>query len=310
MKTRKLVLIIADVVLLAVCIIQWCMRAHDGAKYFKISETPDEYTVVTPAENIHLTLEGENWIMNGKYPVSTTSAQNFADAVENIRALDKVATVNEATNIKYELVDGKKISVEIRKGGKLLRSLEIGKDATSGSQTYVTIDGGKDIYLAAGNLRTTFDKSISALRDRYVWGNGIEKKDLSSASITDEEGKTWSLSRMGSGTDIVWNLTGEGTEGLEVDSEKAMNWLESLGIMTTSNWYDDSVTAESLGGVLAAKAKIGYGFNTLTLDLYKLPAEEGAEEKYYAVSSATPFVFEVPAYQATKYLKEPSELAK
>ena len=53
MKTRKLVLIIADVVLLAVCIIQWCVRAHDGAKYFKISETPDEYTVVTPAENIH-----------------------------------------------------------------------------------------------------------------------------------------------------------------------------------------------------------------------------------------------------------------
>lgn len=310
MKTRKLVLIIADVVLLAICIIQGCMRARDGAKYFKISETPDEYTVVTPAENIHIVQNGDNWIMNGKYPVGASSVQNFADAVENIRALDKVASVNETANTKYELVDGKKISVEIRKGGKLLRSLEIGKDATSGSQTYITVDGGKDVYLAAGNLRTTFDKSVAALRDRYVWGNGIEKKDLNSASITDGEGKTWSLARMGSGTDIVWNLTGEGAEGVEVDSEKAMNWLESLGIMTTSSWYDDAISVESLGGVLAVKAKIGYGFNTLTLDLYKLPAEEGAEEKYYAVSSATPFVFEVPAYQATKYLKKPSELAK
>ena len=34
MKTRKLVLLIADVVLLAVCIVQCAVSAHDTTKYF------------------------------------------------------------------------------------------------------------------------------------------------------------------------------------------------------------------------------------------------------------------------------------
>lgn len=310
MKTRKLVLIIADVVLLAICIIQGILAAHDGAKYFRLSQQPDEYIVVTPAETIHLTLENEKWTMNGKYPVTTTSAQNFADAVESIRALDKVGTVSENANIKYELVDGKKICVEVRKAGKVLRTLEIGKDATSGSQTYITVDGGKDIYLAAGNLRTTFDKTVAALRDRYVWGNGIDKKDLNSATIINAQGDSWTVTRMGSGTDIVWNISGSGTEGLEIDDEKATNWLESLAIMTAESWYDDNATVESLGGEFAAKAKIGYGFNTITLEIYKFPNNGETEDKFYAKASESPYLFAIPAYQSSKYLKGPEELSK
>jgi len=310
MKTRKLVLIIADVALLAICIIQGILKFNDGAKYFRLSEKADEILIATPAESITITQNGEKWIMNGKYPVADTSVENFTSAVESIRALDKVGAVNDYTSTKYELTDGKKISVEIRKAGKVLRSLEIGKDATSGSQTYITVDGGKDIYLAAGNLRTTFDKTIVGLRDRYVWGDGIDKKEMNSASITNAEGKTWTITRMGSGTDIVWNLSGEGTEGLEIDAEKATTWLESLAIMTSDSWYDDNATVESLGGEFAVKAKIGYGFKTITLEVYKLEGNGDGQDKYYAVSSESPYIFAVPAYQIAKYLQGAEELAK
>ena len=308
MKTRKLVLIIADVILLAVCILQGILAKGDGVKYFRVTETPDEYTIVTPAESIHLVYENEKWMMNGKCPVMESTVSNFTDSVESIRALDKVASSNEVTNTKYELIDGKKISVEVKKAGKVLRTLEIGKDATSGSQNYITVDGGKEIYLAAGNLRTIFDKTISGLRDRYVWG--VDKTELNSVSITDEKGNTWSVSRMGSGDDVAWNISGAETEGLELDLEKTVYWFETLAIMTSASWYPDETTAASLGGVLTAKAKIGYGFKTISLEIYKLETAEGENAKYYGTSSETPYIFEIPDYQVSKYLKKPAELAK
>ena len=308
MKTRKLVLIIADVVLLAVCIVQGILAAHDGVKYFKLQETPDEYTIVTPAETIHLVQENEKWIMNGKYAAGASSVKNFADAVENIRALDKVASAGEVVNTKYELTEGKKISVEVKKGNKVVRSLELGKDASSGSQTYITVDGGKEIYLAAGNLRTIFDKSISSLRDRYVWS--ADKNELTSVTISKADGETWGLTKMGSGTDVTWNITGVDTQGQEIDTEKTANWFETLAIMTAASWYDDSATAEGLGGNLVLNAKVVHGFNTINFDLYQLPVAEGAEDKYYATTSETPFIFEVPDYQVKKYTKDYTELLK
>ena len=50
MKTRRLVLIIADVVLLAVCISQWVIGNHDTTKYFDLKDTPDMIVIDTPEE--------------------------------------------------------------------------------------------------------------------------------------------------------------------------------------------------------------------------------------------------------------------
>ena len=48
MKTRKLVLIIADVLLLAVCIVQFALSARDTTKYFTFKDEPDSMEIVTP----------------------------------------------------------------------------------------------------------------------------------------------------------------------------------------------------------------------------------------------------------------------
>lgn len=307
MKTRKLVLIIADVILLAVGIIQGVLALKDGAKYFRFSEEPDEYTIVTPAETIHLVLEDGKWYLNSqKYPVADSTVEDFTEAVRYIRALDKVGTLNDNTSVKYELAEGRKISVEVKKAGKVLRTLEIGKETTSSSQGYVTIDGGKDIYLASGNLRFTFDKTIDVLRDKYIWE--FDKNDLTSAMITDADGNIWTVTKMGSGDDIAWNLSGEGTEGMDFDTSKVANWFNTLNVMTATTWYSDDTKLENLVGTLVAKAKIGYGFKAVTIEIYKVDTDSG--ENYYAASSETPYIFGLPAYQANKFTKSPAEFAK
>ena len=210
MKTRKLILIIADIILLSVVIIQGILKTRDGAKYFEFKQEPDCITIQTPSETISLVLENDNWFIGDKkYPADKNSVQNLVDALSYIRALDKVASVNENSSIKYELVDGKKISVTASKEGKTLRSLEIGKEATANSHAYITVDGGKDIFVASGTLKSIFDKSTETLRSKSVWN--FEQSDISSAAITFADGKSWTASRIGSGENISWNITGSET---------------------------------------------------------------------------------------------------
>lgn len=308
MKTRKLVLIIADVLLLAVCILQGVLKAHDGARYFEFDAEPDEYTIVTPGESIHLVKEGDDWFINDqRYKANAGVVDQYTEAINYIRALDKVGTANEASLERYELLDGKKISVVVSKDGKQLRAVEIGKEATSGSQTYVTIDGGKDIYLAAGNLRESFDKTIETLRYRGVWN--IDKNAVGSVMITPADGESWGVTRMGSGTDIAWNFTGAPADGIELDTKKASDWFDSVATIVTSSWYSDSTKAEDLGGNLIATAKVGYNFNTATISLYEIPAvTEDGQTNYYGTSSETPYVFALAKYQVDKFTKLPSEL--
>ena len=208
MKTRKLVLIIADVLLLAVCIIQLALSARDTTKYFTLKDGPDSLEIITPAETISLVKEGEDWVIGDKkYPASISMIDSYLDAIKNIRALDKVGSITSGNNAeKYELTDGKKITVTAKLGDKVLRTVEIGKTAVSSSQCYATVDGGKDIYLVSGGINDTFDTSIAATRTTIVLN--LEPSEITTVAITDyATDKSWAVSRMGTGSDLAWNVT-------------------------------------------------------------------------------------------------------
>ena len=136
MKTRKLVLIVADVVLLAVCLVQFILSARDTTKYFTFKDEPDSLEIVTPQETISLYKEGEDWFIGEKkYPASMSMVDSYISAIKNIRALDKVGSIANGNNVeRYELTDSKKTIVTAKLGDKVLRTIEIGKTAVSSSQ--------------------------------------------------------------------------------------------------------------------------------------------------------------------------------
>ena len=310
MKTRKLVLIIADLLLLAVGILQLILGARDTTKYFTFKDDPDSLEIVTPAETISLYKEGDDWVIGSKkYPASLSMVDSYLDAISSIRALDKVgSTSNEAVAERYELVDGKKTVVTAKLGDKVLRTIEIGKTAVSTTQCYATIDGGKDIYLVSGGINDIFDTSVAAARTTIVLN--LDASEITNVSITDWlEDKSWSVSRMGSGDDIVWNVSGDGAEdGYEIDSGKSANWIGSLATLSTREWYDDN---EALEGTKAISAKLTYNYKDISLDLYALPkVNENDLQQYYGVCSETPYRFKVVDSAAQLYLKTLDELAK
>lgn len=311
MKTRKLVLIIADVVLLAVCIVQLVLSARDTTKYISFKEDPDFLEIVTPDEVISLNKEGDNWFIGEKkYPANLSIVDGYIDALKNIRALDKVGNISSGNNAeRYEFTVGKKTVVTAKLGDKVLRSIEIGKTAVSSSQCYITVDGGKDIYLVSGGINDTFYTSVAAARTTIVLD--LNAEEVSAVSITDfsdesaPDGKTWSVSRMGSGDDIVWNVSGG---EVELDEGKASSWLSSFASLSTRDWYPED---EVLEGTKTLSARITYNYKDIKLEFFALPKEnENNTTQYYGTCSETPYRFKVNERDVKQYLKPLEELAK
>lgn len=305
MKTRKLVLIVADVVLLAVCLVQFILSARDTTKYFTFKDEPDSLEILTPQETISLYKEGEDWFIGEKkYPASMSMVDSYISAIKNIRALDKVGSIANGNNVeRYELTDSKKTIVTAKLGDKVLRTIEIGKTAVSSSQCYMTVDGGKDIYLVSGGVNDTFDTSVAAARTTIVLN--LNSDEITGVAITDAEDKTWSLSRMGNGDDVVWNVSGG---EIELDEGKANVWLTSFASLSTRDWYaEDSV----LEGTRAVSARITYNLKDIKLEFFALPKNNEKDlQQYYGTCSETPYRFKVDEKTVKQYLKPLEELAK
>ena len=308
MKTRKLVLIIADVLLLAVCIIQLILGARDTTKYFTMKDKPDTLEIITPAEKISLYKNGDEWVIGDKkYPANHSTVDSFIDSLSNVRALDKVGSTSSSNEAeKYELTDAQKITVTAKLGDKLLRTLEIGKTAVSSSQCYATVDGGKDIYLVSGGIRDTFDTSVAAVRTTIVLN--LDSSEITKVSINDVENeKIWGLSRMGSGSDIAWNTIGA-DDGFELDTGAAANWLNSFASLSTRDWYDENVDFAIRHVVTAT---ITCAFKDITVETYALPKEnEKDAQQYCGKCSQTPYWFKVNESTVQQYLKPLDELKK
>lgn len=305
MKTRKLVLIVADVVLLAVCLVQFILSARDTTKYFTFKDEPDSLEIVTPQETISLYKEGEDWFIGEKkYPASMSMVDSYISAIKNIRALDKVGSIANGNNVeRYELSDSKKTIVTAKLGDKVLRTIEIGKTAVSSSQCYMTVDGGKDIYLVSGGVNDTFDTSVAAARTTIVLN--LNSDEITGVAITDAEDKTWSLSRMGDGDDVVWNVSGG---EIELDEGKANVWLTSFASLSTRDWYAEDAVLE---GTRAVSARITYNLKDIKLEFFALPKNNEKDlQQYYGTCSETPYRFKVDEKTVKQYLKPLEELAK
>lgn len=165
MKTRKLFLIVADVILLAVFVIHTIASSKSGIKTFELKEQIDELEIFLPGENILLTKENDEWLVGTeKNPAQKYSVENLIDAVSSIKVLDKVGKISSPkAEETFELSETSAIKVVAKNNGKILRTILIGKNSTVYSQSFITIDDKSDVYLATGSLRNKFEISSEDL---------------------------------------------------------------------------------------------------------------------------------------------------
>ena len=298
MSKRKIILLTACVLLLGIYIAQLASSLRSSVKNKTLVADPDKLTIENASAVIELAKSDDGWTVGERrYKADTNTVDALVNAVKNIRVLDTVAQAgNNMVDERYEIDKTNAIVVKAYKGNELVRTLTIGKASSTGSQSYLTLDGKKDICLVSGTLRDTFKKDVAALRSKVVYA--VDTSDLT--AVSESMGSTV-LSIVKSGDPAAWTATGS-TVG--VDAEKAANWAASLTRLNADSWLDDDFV---LPAASESVTVITAGGKAITVSVYK--EGDGDEAKYYGTCSETPYKFSLSRYSAGKYLKTAADIS-
>ena len=298
MSKRKIILLTACVLLLGIYIAQLASSLRSSVKNKTLGADPDKLTIENASAVIELAKSDDGWTVGERrYKADTNGADGLVNAVKNIRVLDTVAQAgSDAVDERYEIDKANAIVVKAYKGNELVRTLTIGKASSTGSQSYVTLDGKKDIYLVSGTLRDTFKKDVTALRSKSVYA--VDSSGLT--AVSESMGSTV-LSIVKSGDPATWTATGGAAN---VDAEKAVSWAASLTRLNADSWLDDDFV---LPPVSESVTVITAGGKAITVSVYK--EGDGEEAKYYGTCSETPYKFALSRYSAGKYLKTAADIS-
>lgn len=312
MQKRKLILLCSCALLLLVCIAQAITKNKNNVKLYTVKEELDSVCLEANGTSVWLVKNGDKWLAgraenDAKYETTQSAIDSLLGAVKSVKVLDKVGNASsEASQIRYDLTDAKKITVTAFAGGKEVRKITVGKSSATGSQGYIMLDNGSDVFLASGNLSNTFGKTLDDLRSRSVWT--LDKNMIGGVTIRKADGTEWKLSRTGQSENIEWKLDGHGIVTGEVDSQKAENWFAEFANLSASSWYDDSASPD---GKYLLTCEVEAGGKTVALDLFQ--TKEGNDDEaaeYCASSTESPYTFALASYSANKFLKNPDELLK
>lgn len=302
MKTRKIILLSLCAIFLCVCIVQGITKINDKPQLLEFKLDPDEIQIITLEETINMKKENGGWTLGSKkYPGNESVIQGMIDAVSSIRVLDKVdKATNEAVLARYELNEGERIFLSMKKDGKLIKTVTVGKDASTGLQSYIMVDDDKTVYLVSGSMLEEINKSESKFRSSIAYM--LEKDEVKSVSIQTES-ESYTLGKTGSGDDISWNISGA---DISVDPSKASTWLGSLSSLSVNKWYNEE---ENFNGTKISTVQINSSSKNVKLEIYQTaPTPEDDNGFYYARCSETPYLFEMTSYSVQKYIKPSSEL--
>ena len=298
MSKRKIILLTACILLLGIYIAQLASSLRSSVKNKTLGADPDKLTIENASAVIELAKSDDGWTVGERrYKADTNTVDALVNAVKNIRVLDTVAQAgSDAVDERYEIDKTNAIVVKAYKGNELVRTLTIGKASSTGSQSYLTLDGKKDIYLVSGTLRDTFKKDVAALRSKVVYA--VDTSDLT--AVSESMGSTV-LSIVKSGDPAAWTATGSTAS---VDAEKAASWAASLTRLNADSWLDDDFV---LPPASESVTVITAGGKAITVSVYK--EGDGDDAKYYGTCSETPYKFSLSRYSAGKYLKTAADIS-
>ncbi|MBQ1983528.1 MAG: DUF4340 domain-containing protein, partial [Spirochaetaceae bacterium] len=95
-------------------------------------------------------------------PANVETVKQMIDAISKINVLGLVSKNDD--NERYGFSDNELTKVVVQKDGKVLRTLELGKNSSTYQQVYGKIDNSKDVLLISGNPKLTFDVTFEDLK--------------------------------------------------------------------------------------------------------------------------------------------------
>lgn len=162
LPVRKIVLLCAIAVLLVIYILQLLFSARSSAKVVTTDAEIDTLSVTKGDESLYTITKSVAYWYYEYRPLMENRANGLVNSVKEISLLGTV-TSNTNDLERYGLDHDNAVTVTALSGGKAVRVLKLGKISATGSQCYVMLDDGSNVYLARGALRSTFDVDINTL---------------------------------------------------------------------------------------------------------------------------------------------------
>lgn len=159
---RTKILACVAAALAVICVVQFLLGLKSPQKTFKFKGEPDFISIENSGNKIVLQKNGDTWFCGGEALDSNKVAalQKSFTPLKTLGVTSKSAS--EASLERYGL--DKAIVVQAKEKDKNLISFSIGKDSSSGSQSYIQVEGKKEIFLASGRLRSTWEFDLESLK--------------------------------------------------------------------------------------------------------------------------------------------------
>ncbi len=259
---------------------------------------------------IALVRENNIWLVGTeKYPADPSTVDKI---LGHISGVSLTALASESKNYSiYELDNDKKLEVRAFKGEDVIRTLSIGKPASSHRHTFVMIDDDHRVYHAEGNIRTEFDKTVPDLRDKKVMA---VQDDISELTLQEGDKK---ITVVKAAAPVSVDVTAAKKED-SAPEETGPKWTTSDGSHVKDSEIDSMISSLSdyrCDEFIEGKTREDFTSPVYTATFkgvkeYSISFYEKQDEKYPAVSSENDYPFMVSEWKAKKIMKELDSLVE
>ena len=140
---------------------------------------------IKKSENtIVLNKKDDAWFIGAEaFPANSSKIDKMVDVISD---LTLSALVSESKNYtRYELDNPQKITVKAYEGNTLRRAFDLGKAAATSQHTFVKLAENPNVYHARGNFRSTYDQTVSDLRDKIVMS--FKQDEITEITVTRDK---------------------------------------------------------------------------------------------------------------------------
>lgn len=166
MKKRSIIILSIDILLAIILVFQIITKTKSTTKVFTTTQEINQICIINKDVTIDLFKENDKWYIGPeKILADEFQLKTMENTISSITCVESVGKANNDVLLdKYQLLEGKCIKVIAKNNGTVVRTIVIGKAASTRTHVYAMIDDSKDILLLTGNLSALFDKNIDSLK--------------------------------------------------------------------------------------------------------------------------------------------------
>ena len=306
-KFAKITKITLLALIFALAVIYICQLVFTGRSKIKTLLVNEKIDLIQ-IDGLELREENGKWLVGEKkYPASSSKVNSLISQIKEIKLLGTASSSLKNAE-RYGLSDEEKIEVKAFSSGKAVRSFCVGKNTSTNSQCYLSVEGKNSVYLAQGALHTSFALSTEDLREKQIFNldsNSVVELELKSGKLDFVLQKN--IAQLGEeAPSKKWNLVkSENTDfaqGDSLDDKKVDDWVKNISSLSASEWLSDDFVFSKDPDV---ELRLNCGGKNYTVNLFY---DSENETEIYASSSETQYAFKLQNYVANRINKNLSDL--